>query len=39
MYQSLYKMHLMTLHGFLTVALQTIARIITQRTEPKIKLH
>jgi NADH:ubiquinone reductase (H+-translocating) len=39
MYQSLYKMHLMTLHGFFTVALQTIARIITQRTEPKIKLH
>ena len=39
MYQSLYKMHLMTLHGFFTVALQTIARIITQRSEPKIKLH
>ncbi len=39
MYQSLYKMHLMTLHGVVTVALQTIARLITQRTEPKIKLH
>ena len=39
MYQSLYKMHLMTLHGFVTVALQTIARLITRRTEPQIKLH
>ena len=39
MYQSLYKMHLMTLHGFITVALQTIARLITRRTEPQIKLH
>ena len=39
MYQSLYKMHLMTLHGVTTVVLQTIARLITQRTEPKIKLH
>jgi NADH:ubiquinone reductase (H+-translocating) len=39
MYQSLYKMHLMTLHGFFSVALQTIARMITQRTEAKIKLH
>ncbi|HWT28564.1 MAG TPA: NAD(P)/FAD-dependent oxidoreductase, partial [Methylophilaceae bacterium] len=32
MYQSLYKMHLMTLHGFFTVMLQTLARIITRRT-------
>ncbi len=39
MYQSLYKMHLMTLHGFFTVFLQTLARIITRRTEAKVKLH
>ncbi len=39
MYQSLYKMHLMTLHGFCTVFLQTLARIITRRTEAKVKLH
>jgi NADH:ubiquinone reductase (H+-translocating) len=39
MYQSLYQMHLMTLHGFFSVALQMIARMIAQRTEPKIKLH
>lgn len=39
MYQSLYKMHLMTLHGFFTVFLQTLARVITRRTEAKVKLH
>lgn len=39
MYQSLYKMHLMTLHGIWVVVLQTIARIITRRTEAQVKLH
>ncbi len=39
MYQSLYKMHLISLHGFFTVFLQTIARVITRRTEPQVKLH
>ena len=39
MYQSLYKMHLMALHGFFTVFLQTLGRIITRRTEPHVKLH
>jgi NADH:ubiquinone reductase (H+-translocating) len=39
MYQSLYKMHLMTLHGIWVVALQTIARLITRRTEAQVKLH
>ena len=39
MYQSLYKMHLMTLHGMAEVVLQTLARIITRRTEAKVKLH
>ena len=39
MYQSLYKMHLMALHGFMSTALQTIARIITRRTEAQVKLH
>jgi NADH dehydrogenase len=39
MYESLYKMHLMTLHGFFTMFLQTLARIITRRTEARIKLH
>ena len=39
MYQSLYKMHLMTLHGVFEVILQTIARLITRRTEAQVKLH
>jgi len=39
MYESLYKMHLMTLHGFLTMFLQSLARFITRRTEARVKLH
>jgi NADH dehydrogenase len=39
MYQSLYKLHLMALHGFFVMVLQTLARLITRRTEAKIKLH
>lgn len=39
MYQSLYKMHMMTLHGIWSVALQTLARLITRRTEAQVKLH
>lgn len=39
MYRSLYKMHQMALHGFFKVAFDTLARMITRRTEPKVKLH
>ncbi|CAG1001177.1 partial NADH dehydrogenase [Gammaproteobacteria bacterium] len=39
MYNSLYKMHLYALHGFTKVALDTVARLITRRTEPHVKLH
>jgi NADH dehydrogenase len=39
MYLSLYKMHRYALHGFWRVALETLARLITQRTEPPVKLH
>jgi NADH dehydrogenase len=39
MYVSLYKMHELALHGFWKVALETVARLITRRTEPPIKLH
>lgn len=39
MYNSLYKMHLLALHGFTKVALDTVARLITKRTEPHVKLH
>lgn len=39
MYLSLYKMHELALHGFWKVALDTLARTITRRTEPRVKLH
>ncbi len=39
MYLSLYKMHELALHGFTKVTLDTIARFITRRTEPHVKLH
>jgi NADH dehydrogenase len=39
MYKSLYKMHQLALHGPTKVALDTIVRVITRRTEPVVKLH
>ena len=39
MYLSLYKMHEVALHGVSKVALDTLARRITRRTEPHVKLH
>ena len=39
MYLSLYKMHEFALHGFAKVMLDTLARLITRRTEPHVKLH
>jgi NADH dehydrogenase len=39
MYKSLYKMHQLALHGPTKVALDTLARVITRRTEPVVKLH
>jgi NADH:quinone reductase (non-electrogenic) len=39
MYRSLYKMHLMALHGPWKVALGTVARTLTRHTEPLVKLH
>jgi NADH dehydrogenase len=39
MYLSLYKMHELALHGFWKVTLDTLARLITRRTEPHVKLH
>jgi NADH dehydrogenase len=39
MYRSLYKEHEIALHGIPTVVLETIARRITRRTEPHVKLH
>ncbi len=39
MYLSLYKMHEVALHGIAKVGLDTLARLITRRTEPHVKLH
>jgi NADH dehydrogenase len=39
MYRSLYKMHEMALHGPIKVALDTLSRLLTRRTEPQVKLH
>lgn len=39
MYLGLYKQHEYALHGIAKVALDTLARMITRRTEPHVKLH
>jgi NADH:ubiquinone reductase (H+-translocating) len=39
MYKSLYKMHQLALHGPTKVLLETVARLITRCTEPRVKLH
>jgi NADH:ubiquinone reductase (H+-translocating) len=39
MYNSLYKRHELALHGLAKVTLDTMARLITRRTEPQVKLH
>ncbi|HEY6865537.1 MAG TPA: NAD(P)/FAD-dependent oxidoreductase [Burkholderiales bacterium] len=39
MYISLYKLHLLALHGFVGVALDTLARALKRSTEPQVKLH
>lgn len=39
MYRSLYKMHERALHGTAKTALDTLARGLGRRAEPKVKLH
>ena len=39
MYTLLYKQHEYALHGLAKVLLETLARMITRRTEPHVKLH
>jgi NADH dehydrogenase len=39
MYRSLHKMHELALHGPTKVALDTLARMLTRRSEAQIKLH
>jgi len=39
MYRSLYKMHERALHGTAWTALNSVARTLTRRTDPRVKLH
>lgn len=39
MYRSLYKMHQRALHGATSTALASMGRMLTRRTEPRVKLH
>jgi NADH dehydrogenase len=39
MYVSLYNLHLYALNGFAKTFFDTLARLITRRTEPRVKLH
>ena len=39
MYISLYRMHIYALHGFAKMLFDTLAKLITRRTEPRVKLH
>jgi NADH dehydrogenase len=39
MYRSLYKMHLLAVHGPVKLALDAIAETITRRTRARVKLH
>jgi NADH dehydrogenase len=39
LYISLYRQHLMALHGFLRMAADTVGHWLRRKTEPRIKLH
>jgi NADH:quinone reductase (non-electrogenic) len=39
MYLSLYKLHELALHGWWRTTLGTASRLLTSRTEPRVKLH
>ncbi|TMG82734.1 MAG: NAD(P)/FAD-dependent oxidoreductase [Betaproteobacteria bacterium] len=39
MYNSLYKLHQVSILGYVGVALDTIGRFLRRRTEPRVKLH
>ena len=39
MYLMLYQMHLMALHGVVNVVFRLLAKVITRRTETRVKLH
>jgi NADH dehydrogenase len=39
MYLSLYKLHQLAVHGWWRTTLGTASRLLTSRTEPRVKLH
>jgi NADH dehydrogenase len=39
MYASLYKLHQVSIHGFVRVAFDTLGRMLRERLEPRVKLH
>ena len=39
MYLSLYKLHELAVHGWWRTTLGTASRVLTRRTEPRVKLH
>ncbi len=39
MYVSLYKLHQVSIHGYIRVTLDTIGRFLRRRMEPRVKLH
>ena len=39
MYRSLYRMHQQAVHGSSKMLLDSLAELISKRTEPRIKLH
>jgi NADH dehydrogenase len=39
MYASLYRMHVMALHGPLRMALDTVIHWLRNKTRPRVKLH
>jgi NADH dehydrogenase len=39
MYASLYKLHQISIYGYVRVAFDTVGRFLRRRMEPRIKLH
>jgi len=39
MYLSLYQMHLFALHGFASTLFRFLGKLVSQRTETRVKLH
>jgi NADH dehydrogenase len=39
LYLSLYRQHIMALHGFMRMMLDTLAQWLRRKTAPRVKLH